>query len=48
VGGIKGQINQHFAVLIPTQENSNYADAEVFVAGVASSGNITGNPSRIG
>ena len=48
MGGNEGQINQHFAVLIPTGKSSNYADAEVFVGGVASSGNISGNPSRIG
>ncbi len=46
MGGIEGQIHQHFAVLILKQKNSNYA--EILVAGVASSGNITGNPSRIG
>jgi hypothetical protein len=48
VGGIEGQIDKHFTVLVPGRETFNYADAEVFVAGVASSGNITGNPSRIG
>ncbi len=48
MGGNARQIDQYFAVLSSYPAGLDYAEAEVFVAAVASSGNITGNPSRIG